>query len=145
MMPFSRREIVLAGLSALGTEVGFYPVQVQKLFFLIDQEAYKSIGGPHFDFKPYNYGPFDKDVYETIEDLAREGMASIGNTGRYRVYAINRPGLDAGRRVLERMDNQTQQYIKNVAKWVSELTFDQIVSSIYARYPKMKENSIFAQ
>ena len=47
-----RQELVLAALASRpGT--GFAPVQVQKLFFLIDENIAESIGGKQFAFEPF--------------------------------------------------------------------------------------------
>ena len=57
----TRKEVVLAAL-APAKHAPHSPVQVQKLIFLIDRNIPREVGGPHFDFQPYNYGPFDKAV-----------------------------------------------------------------------------------
>ena len=54
---------------------------VQKLLFLLDREAAEIVGGPHFRFVPYNYGPFDKGVYVAGHVKARNsGQASSAVT-----------------------------------------------------------------
>jgi hypothetical protein len=47
--------------------------KVQKLLFLIDREIPRLVGGPHFNFQSYDFGPFDRDVYDTLEALAAQG------------------------------------------------------------------------
>jgi uncharacterized protein len=88
----TRSEILLAGLAAGGENATYTPVQVQKLFFLLDREAAAVLDGPHFDFQPYDYGPFDRDVYVGLENLSREDLAVVHNTGRYRLYLLSREG-----------------------------------------------------
>ena len=44
----TRSEILLAGLAAGGENATYTPVQVQKLFFLLDREASVALGGPFF-------------------------------------------------------------------------------------------------
>ena len=66
-----RRQLLLAALSpAKGGQ--YTPVQVQKLIFLLDREASALTGGPHYKFVPYDYGPFDSDVYADLRSLADE-------------------------------------------------------------------------
>ena len=43
-----RPNLVLAALAAGGENASYWPVQVQKLLFLIDREASALVGGPHF-------------------------------------------------------------------------------------------------
>lgn len=139
----NRSEILLAGLAAGGENATYTPVQVQKLFFLLDREAAPALGGPFFNFVPYDYGPFDQGVYAGLDDLARRDLASIQNTGRYRVYGLSPGGQSEGRRILAAMQPATRDYVANVANWVRQLSFQQLVASIYNRYPDMKANSVF--
>ena len=73
-------------LAALATDSGakFAPVQVQKLFFLIDENLSKVIGKSRFTFEPYDYGPFDKAVYHELEVLQSKGLVNIEQIGASR-------------------------------------------------------------
>lgn len=139
----NRKELLLAALAAGGENANFTPVQVQKLFFLIDREASHLVGGPHFNFAPYDYGPFDRAVYDGLDALSREGRARIENTGRYRVYSLSQAGFREGAAQLNKLAPNIRAYIANVAAWVRQLSFEQLVASIYNRYPEMKANSVF--
>jgi hypothetical protein len=80
-----RSSLVLAALAAAGGNAAFTPVQVQKLLFLIDREAGRLVGGPHFDFLPYDYGPFDRAVMIPLtssrsEDWCTRAWAGTAST-----------------------------------------------------------------
>ena len=139
----NRSEILLAGLAAGGENATYTPVQVQKLFFMLDREAAAVLGGPFFKFVPYDYGPFDQAVYAGLDELAQRNLATIQNTGRYRVYGLSQTGQMEGRRLLETMQPTTKDYVVNLANWVRQLSFQQLVASIYNKYPEMKANSVF--
>ena len=66
-----RRRVVLAAL-ACKDRAAFAPVQVQKLFFLLDENVADELGGRQFDFQPYYYGPFDREVYAELQTLAHD-------------------------------------------------------------------------
>lgn len=139
-----RRAVVLAALApALGA--AHTPVQVQKLLFLIDREIPALLGGPLFDFQPYNYGPFDKSVYSTLESLARDGMVEVEEAPglRWRKYRLTEAGQEAGLMVLGRLDRRASNYIKSISTFVRSLSFEQLVAAIYKEYPEMKANSVF--
>ena len=140
-----RSEIVLASLAAGGSGAVFDPVQVQKLLFLIDREIPKLLRGPHFDFKPYLYGPFDKAVYEDLLQLAKRHEVRIDQRMKYRRYSLSRTGYSRGCNVLGIFPKSASSYMEDASTWVRSVTFMQLLSAIYRRYPDMAVNSIIPQ
>lgn len=141
----TKEELLLAGLAAAGENAVYTPVQVQKLFFLIDREAAHLVDGPHFDFAPYDYGPFDRSVYDGLDILAQTGRVQINSAGRYRLYVLSQLGFENGTAALQQLPVTTRNYLSSVSRWVRELSFQQLVASIYNRYPEMKVNSVFRE
>lgn len=138
----TRQEYMLAALSGSGQSATFQPVHVQKLFFLIDREIAGLVGGPHFDFRPYDYGPFDSSVYSELDRMSKEGLIVISK-GYYRSYRLTDDGFEIGQRILKEMDPKASDFIERVSKWIRRLSFSQLVSAIYKRYPDMKAASVF--
>lgn len=136
-----KREFVLAALAPAHGKP-HSPVQVQKLLFLLERNAARFLDGPHFDFKPYNYGPFDKDVYRVLDDLEADELAFINNAGRQRTYALTPLGQDAGARLLEELPEAARDYMRRLSDRIFQLDFMQLVSAIYKAYPEMRENSV---
>ena len=140
-----RQELVLATLASR-PGVEFAPVQVQKLFFLIDENIAEDIGGKQFAFEPYDYGPFDKNVYLELEQLEQAGLAQIAQHGPAsggRRYELTPEGQNTGAACLRGLSPRAQRFIARAAEWVCKLSFAQLVGSIYKAYPHMRENSIF--
>ena len=135
---------MLAAMSPAGTE-SFSPVQVQKLFFLLDRNIADRTGGEKFDFVPYDYGPFDADVYNELEELQEDGLVEVTRKSAFghRTFRLTDQGLKEGQIAFSELSDSTQDYIGRVVKWVRSLTFRQLVSAIYREYPEMKENSVF--
>ena len=138
-----KRGILLAALAAGGKDATFSPVQVQKLLFLINQEASELVGGPHFDFKPYDYGPFDRAVYDELDFLSKDESVETQSSGSYRKYILTPQGYERGFKELEQLPEKARSFMKRAAEWVRALTFQQLVATIYNRYPEMKANSVF--
>lgn len=138
----NRRELVLAALAA-GDGERHNPVQVQKMFFLIDRKIPEEVDGPHFDFRPYNYGPFDRNVYEELEAAARDGLVRIIPRGTWSEYELTDEGLEAGREALGELSERAGKYLRAVSEFVRALSFDELVSVIYKNFPEMRENSVF--
>jgi len=138
-----RNAHVVAALAAGGRGATFPPAQVQKLFFLIDKEIPDAVGGPHFEFAPYDYGPFDRSVYDTLDELEAGGKVFISDAGKYRQYGLTDSGWVCGQALLAAIKPEARKFIEDAACWVNKLNFAQLVSAIYKRYPEMKERSIF--
>lgn len=140
-----RQSIVLAALAAeSGAE--FAPVQVQKLFFLIDENVGSLLGGKQFAFEPYDYGPFDKEVYSELDTLARAGLVrviDIGSSNGRRRYTLTPPGQAAGERALQQIAPSVRDYFSDVSRWVRSMGFAELVGAIYNAYPNMRVNSVF--
>jgi uncharacterized phage-associated protein len=132
-------------LAALASSDGVLhtPVQVQKLLFLIDREIPSLVGGPLFDFQPYNYGPFDKAVYSELSTLAEEGEVAIVPQNNWLSYRLTEKGLETGKRILCSLPEQARDYIDRSSQFVRSLPFAELVSAIYAAYPEMRQNSVF--
>ena len=139
----NRRDLVLAILAASGG-IAYTPVQIQKAVFVVCDQLPGLISGPGFNFKPYDYGPFDSDVYSEISQLQRAGEATIipAPFGNWNMYAASDTGLARGRQLLDRIGKH-REYIEKISAWVRSLSFSSLVKSIYEAYPQMKANSIF--
>jgi DNA-binding PadR family transcriptional regulator len=142
-----REEFVLLVLGLTnGAELS--PVQLQKLFFLLDKNIGSSIGGPFFNFKPYHYGPFDKSLYQVIDKLAADGLVEITDEqpSSPRSFKITSVGIKKGKAELKRwqLPKEFVKYISSIAVFVTTLSFRDLILAIYNEYPEMKEKSIFA-
>jgi uncharacterized protein YwgA len=135
--------LVLAAMAGAGENAIFSPAQVQKLFFILDREASQYLDGPHFDFVPYNYGPFDSAVYDCLDRLSNRKLVLIGTNGRYRQYALSHEGYRDGVSILSAIDGNIRNYICQVAKWILSMDFQTLISTIYSKYPDMRVNSVF--
>jgi uncharacterized protein len=139
----NQQDLVKAGMAAAGHGAQFGPAQLQKLFFLIDREIAEKIDGSVFCFEPYDYGPFDKAVYETAALLQLSGAVQIDNTNRFRQYSLTDSGYEEGEALLQPLNEDVEGFIRNAANWVRKVSFQEMVSSIYKQYPDTKVNSIF--
>lgn len=139
--PVPRDDIILAALAPAGGQE-HSPVQVQKLLFLLDREVPHFVG-KHFDFVPYNYGPFDPEVYRALDILGGQGLVSISRVDNRNAYALTPAGQRRGEEILSSLPAGARHYIRRVSKFVMDLTFVQLISAIYKAYPEMRANSVF--
>ena len=113
----NKKEIILAAFApALGA--AHSPVQVQKLLFIIDKEISGLIGGPYFEFKPYDYGPFDKSLYDELGQLAYEGFVEMNQDRGWRSCSLTVKGQKEGDRLLASLPPEAIKFIGEVSKFV---------------------------
>ena len=140
-MTLSSTQVVSGAMAAGGPGAIYDPVQIQKLLFLVDREIPEEVGGPHFRFVPYHYGPFDEKVYGILQLLERKGQVTVDRTGAYPCYALTDLGLKEGLGILRTLAPAVSHYLTQAADWVRRLSFSQLLRDIYARYPDMATNS----
>jgi len=121
------------------------PLQLQKILFLISKRLPDEIGENFYHFVPYNYGPFDSDIYSDLRILANEGLvAKVQIIGRsWMSYEITPEGHDAATNIRQELSEHASQYITKIVRWVESVTFTQLLSAIYRAYPEYKAKSVF--
>jgi|WetSurMetagenome_2_1015567.scaffolds.fasta_scaffold11063_2 uncharacterized protein len=140
----NRKDYVLAMMAA-SKGAAFEPVHVQKFMFLLDKKVAGLVGGPYFNFTPYDYGPFDHNVYSELENLAGDELVHIDcapGMGR-RLYRLSPEGQEKGDSILKEMSPDVYRYVATLSEWIRTQPFDRLVAWIYKEYPDMKVNSVF--
>ncbi len=144
-LPLSHDEMALVVLS-LANGQSFTPVQIQKALFLADDKVRGAFrADSRYNFEPYDYGPFDWQVYADAENLERRSLAQISQTfgSRWRTYAATAEGVTEGRRLASQLTDEQREMLDKIVKLVRNLSFNELVSAIYRAYPRMRERSVF--
>lgn len=121
------------------------PVQLQKTLFLLKENAGGVVGADFYNFVPYNYGPFDPDIYSDAEELQAEDLVAIGDPPgqRWKNYALTQKGTDAARALANMPDARVTEYLRRLVGWVLALDFNTLLQWIYTKYPDYRKNSVF--
>lgn len=135
---FTGAEVVLGAMAAGGAGTLVEPARLGILLFLIDREIPETVGGPHFEFRPYRYGPFAPEVADTLEALRRAGRVRLRQNPGYRTWALTDAGLGAGGTVLGRLPVEMRGYVIELARWVRALRLSRLLGAIYDRYPEVR-------
>jgi hypothetical protein len=141
----TRRDVLLAALSN-SADQSLTPVQIQKAMFLVAKEAGHLAPKPFYEFEKYNYGPFCADIYSDLDALRLTGFVSCEQmTGsRVRRYRLTAVGHAKSNSAGSKLNPVLGAYLQTVVRWVTSLGFQDLVRSIYKKYPEYKENSIFS-
>jgi len=123
------------------------PVQLQKILFLIEKNVPQKQRRDFYNFKPYDYGPFDVVVYQDAEALEQDGFICIRPVPerQWSEYAATPAGLKAAEQLQKGLAPGVKEYIQALVEWASKLSFQEIVSAIYKAYPAYKEKSVFQE
>lgn len=123
------------------------PLQLQKSLFLLSRKYPNKVGDRFYEFEPYNYGPFDKEIYSDSTILAEQGFLVIQHpTGkRWAGYSITRPGMEYAERLRTKPSQAATKYLCKIVEWVQGLTFSELLSAIYKAFPEFKKNSVFQE
>lgn len=141
----ARIDWLLLALNAAGSK-GLSPVQLQKTLFLLGQKMADKVGAGFYDFQPYHYGPFDRDVYTDAEKLAASGRIEIEQREgeSFNRYIITREGeVDVSRLAHYEAEEVSEYLREKLIPWVRSQSFQSLVSAIYAEYPEMRKHSVF--
>lgn len=138
----TRDRLLLAVLSTADGQT-FSPVQIQKMMFILDRNLGKRIGGPHFRFVPYNYGPFDPEVYTALDMLSVSGKVERVPERTWTNYRIAAAAMAEGKAALASLPPETRDYVTRISLWVRSLSFNDLVSAVYRSFPDMRVNSVF--
>ena len=138
-------DIVLAAMVPAPRDVWIDPVRIQKLLFLIDKEVPSLVGGPHFNFQPYSYGPVDLDVYLELEALTTDYCVHTDRTLRHLRFRLTSKGIGRGEALLASLPDKASRFVERACKWVLEASYHDLLSAIYQRYPEMAVNAVALQ
>lgn len=123
---------VLAGMAPAKGKA-FNPVHVQKLFFVLDERGEGPfLAGQRFNFQPYDYGPYDRTVYQVIESLRDQGLAKVNeDASGIRKFPLTPEGQEKGDVVLASLDEKSREFIVRVSNWIRSQDFTDLLSVIY--------------
>ena len=117
-------------------------IRLMKGMFLFQEEG-DAPPEVDYDFQPYDYGPFTREVYEDLEELGSEGLIIEARDGKsYRTNA-------AGRRRIEKLaldepglDPDAIGRLQNLRVELCDLSFRQLLKRVYEAHPESAARSV---
>lgn len=136
-----RRDWTLLAISFKGGEP-MAPVELQKTLFLLGQRRKAGVGKGFYEFVPYHYGPFCRDIYQDADLLEEEGLVHI-ERGRWSEYIITSEGSRRAEAISKTAPRDAVDFLRRAVEWASGLSFDELVRAIYKQFPAQRRNSVF--
>jgi len=139
---FTAEDILLLIADGATGRFDLDPVRLMKGSFLASEQ------GPHewrelFNFKPYDYGPFDSHVYNARDQLIGEGLLSVTRRGRYDSYALTDAGKARVQQLRQNQPSEMVDYLERVGAYVTSRSFSDLLKEIYDAFPSFAQNSVF--
>lgn len=140
--------------------------RLEKLLFLIDKECkHDSTISESFDFIPYHYGPYSKEVYEAVELLEEAGLiaetralidseldraeellySDMATEISYeRQFALTEDGESIANYLADRHP-KLQHQIGDLKDRYAGLTLQNLIYYVYTHYPDSAEKSVIRE
>ncbi len=102
-------------------------------------------GDARYDFEPYNYGPYSRDIYTDLDRLLSAGYVEAEEVAgqSWKRYSVTANGAEAYRRASAQFEADAVEYIGRVRKYVGDLSFRTLLTKVYKAYPDYAVNSVF--
>jgi uncharacterized protein len=114
-------------------------LRTTKGMFLFAQECPEAAV---YDFEPYDYGPFSRQLYSDLDSLVYEGLIRRIETGRTRnVFEVASRGSEFVKSILKEAPDKHLDCLKQIKRRVTSLNFTDLLSWIYGEYPEYAVNS----
>lgn len=137
--------LLLISRDALGVEGpdSLDPVRIQKGMFLLSQR------GPArglYDFRPYNWGPFSRDVYNDLDRLVGLGIAVSEHVPgqSWCRYSLSERGEQRAAEVAVGSDKQSLRWMAELRRFLTARSFGQLLEDVYREFPQYATRSRFA-
>lgn len=141
-----RKILPLALIRANGEEPVEGRTRLQKMIFLIQKQLEESISiGEVYEYFPYDYGPFSKELYEDLDELVKEGIieereeTEEGEKKKY-YYELT----SKGRKLVddELQNEELKEKVEEIKSQYNEMNLPDLMDKIYSEYPDYAEKSV---
>ena len=129
-----RKDYLLLFISLTGGRYGLDRIRLMKGMFLFAQSG---IPGPEerYEFVPYDWGPFSRDVYEDLEGLQATGLLlAMPEGSRYAEYRATDVGLGQAKELQRTLPNDATHRLAEIKATVTSMSFLELLEYVYQRY-----------
>lgn len=120
-------------------------LRMQKGVFLLE------MNGPAewrdlYPFKPYDWGPFSRDLIRDLPAMAEEGLITEERLPRrgYPAYRTTEPGEMVVADALRTLPPTRVEFVRRVRQFVTTRAFSRLLRDVYEVYPEYALKSRFS-
>ena len=113
-------------------------LKVMKSLFL----AQRNSGVEVFDFVPYRLGPCSFAVYDEMEELEERNLVKVEEDSHGdEIFELTEDGEEVASQIQGEIDDDLLNQIQEKKELVSGMSFEDLISYVYDKYPRMAKNS----
>lgn len=116
------------------------PVRLMKGAFLVVERG-RSEWSSLFNFEAYDYGPFDRRVYDARDALIFDDLLEV-LPGRYDSYRLTVEGRQRAAWLSEQLGADAG-WIRRIGRYVTTRSFARLLDEVYAAHPEYAARSRF--
>ena len=128
--------------------------RLQKMVFLLQKELEQGeqsgVSDPTYDFIPYDYGPFSKNLYDDLDAMIDQRFVDDTEerlrSGKVKyIYEIEDDGqelVDSEAECLGEM-NEVLQVAREIKREYNDMLLSDLIEFVYSEYPDYAERSVF--
>lgn len=118
-------------------------VRIVKGLFLLSKESPQPLEN-FYTFYPYLYGPFSNEIYSDLDQLIKENLVALdlNVAPSWSQYRLTDKGVAKARELWKDLSKPIGQKLSEIAKDVLSLSFSQLLTHVYKRYPEYAKESV---
>ena len=119
------------------------PLRIMKGMFLASKRGAGELSGL-YEFEAYDYGPFTKDIYHDLDELAAAGLVvQEAVAGRsWRTYRPTELGMARAQSLGEPAAAAAKATLADAYQYVTSRGFLRLLRDIYAEFPEYAVNTV---
>lgn len=106
-----------------------------KQFFVFVKEV-KSDLQEHFNFIPFDYGPYSFVLKQIINDLVNEDYIVVEKSDDRQDFILTNKGVEKAEMLSKNLDEKTKHTLENLRREATQLGYRGVLRYVYSRYPE---------
>ena len=149
-----RKLLPLALMYANGGEPIEGRTRLQKMVFLLQKELRQRehflVTEPGYDFIPYDYGPFSRDLYDDLDAMIDQQFVDDTEeplrSGKVKyIYEIEGDGQELVESEAESWEDVSEilQIAREIKQEYNDMLLSDLIEFVYSEYPDYAERSVY--
>jgi uncharacterized protein len=123
------------------------PIRIMKGMFIFSMEAPEKWLATYerYQFIPYSWGPYSKDLDDSLDQLVQHGYIKISKMAgkSWNYYYLSDKGKEEARKLAKTLPPEAEGYLRKIRDFVLRVDFKTLLDTVYKKYPAYATKSVF--